>query len=431
MSHSSTLVLLIEPVCTDLRPFSDQPFSGRVMIFFQGIVLCFFVSDLHSSAVHALEMCQTAWFDDGDVSEDGDSELLTDLRRKHGTRICSDPVDMETQTVAGIKSEHTTNIFHTHSPSEGLLCLNREQFGSLCVDYKVKFTCSGQFCSECQTGWFDMDDPEGHGDFELLSDLRQKYPGKICHQPVAIQVQTVSAESASSTPETFLRLDAAYGFACVNADQTDKSCEDYKVRFTCPKEFCQKSQECRTQWLDSDDPSDEGDVESLYRLLKTYPGQVCRNPIRIEARTTNGLSSELTGDVFLSNDVTFGFACINENQPTNQQCADYEVMMTCPSDFCHMTGCRTRWFDLDDPTSDGDYETLVELQRVNAAEVCPQPVAVEAMTTSGIPAHETGDVFQMYDATHGFACVNREQPSEKQCQDYQVRLTCPPAFCSI
>uniref|UniRef100_A0A3B4Y8X1 WxxW domain-containing protein n=1 Tax=Seriola lalandi dorsalis TaxID=1841481 RepID=A0A3B4Y8X1_SERLL len=173
--------------------------------------------------------CKTAWFDEGDVSRDGESELLTDLRRKHRTRICSDPVAMEAETVSGIK----------YSASEGLLCLNSEQTWRQCEDYKVMFTCTGQFCSECRTRWFDHDDPTGNGDYEVLSDLLTMYPREICPQPIAIEVQTVSGEPASSTSDTFLNYDATYGFACVNADQGSRICEDYRVRFTCPKEFCQ------------------------------------------------------------------------------------------------------------------------------------------------------------------------------------------------
>uniref|UniRef100_A0A665UZY9 WxxW domain-containing protein n=1 Tax=Echeneis naucrates TaxID=173247 RepID=A0A665UZY9_ECHNA len=176
--------------------------------------------------------CKTAWFDEGDVSRDGDSELLADLRRKHGTRICSDPVDMEAETVSGIKT-HRTNA------TEGLLCLNSEQTWRQCEDYKVMFTCAGQFCSDCRTRWFDHDDPTENGDFEVLSDLLSVYPKEICPRPIAIEVQTISGEPASNTSDVFLNYDATYGFACVNADQDSRRCEDYRVRFTCPKEFCQ------------------------------------------------------------------------------------------------------------------------------------------------------------------------------------------------
>ncbi|XP_056278403.1 uncharacterized protein si:dkey-205h13.2 isoform X4 [Pseudoliparis swirei] len=262
-------------------------------------VWCLLASDLHFFAT-ALETCKTAWFDERNVSSNGDSELLSDLRRKHWTKICSNPVDMEAHTVSGVKSQHTGNTFRTDSASEGLICLNSEQKVRPCYDYKVMFTCTGQFCSECRTRWFDHDDPTGNGDFEVFSDLRSIYPREICPQPIAIEVQTISGEPASSTSNTFLNYDATYGFACVNADQGSKSCEDYKVRFTCPNEFCQVSEQCRTQWLNSDAPSEEGDVESIVQLLKTFPGQVCRNPISIEAKSTRGISAEHTGDTFLS-----------------------------------------------------------------------------------------------------------------------------------
>lgn len=121
-------------------------------------------------------------------------------------------------------------------------------------------------CSECRTRWFDHDNSTGNGDFEILSDLMNIYPGEICPQPIAIEVQTISGEPASYTSDTFLKsvkvneiprgrrgerlhlspssslccsYDATYGFACVNADQLSRSCEDYRVRFTCPKDFCE------------------------------------------------------------------------------------------------------------------------------------------------------------------------------------------------
>uniref|UniRef100_A0A3B5B4D1 Si:dkey-205h13.2 n=1 Tax=Stegastes partitus TaxID=144197 RepID=A0A3B5B4D1_9TELE len=191
------------------------------------------------------------------------------------------------------------------------------------------------------------------------------------------------------------------------------------------------TEQCRTQWMNSDAPSDGGDVESILQLMKTFPGQVCANPVSIEAKTTSGISANHTGDTFLSYDVTFGFACINEKQKS-KQCEDYQVILTCPSDFCQ--GCRTRWFNMDSPTGQGDYETLHQLQMVYPSEVCSQPVAIEAMTVSGVPAHKTSDftycIFCRYDATSGFACVNAEQPGGNHCQDYKVRFTCPLTFCS-
>uniref|UniRef100_A0A3Q1FKU5 Si:dkey-205h13.2 n=1 Tax=Acanthochromis polyacanthus TaxID=80966 RepID=A0A3Q1FKU5_9TELE len=185
----------------------------------------------------------------------------------------------------------------------------------------------------CRTDWFDHDDPTLNGDYEVLSDLLSIYPRQICPQPIAIEVQTIYGEPASNTSDNFLNYDATYGFACVNAAQGRRSCGDYKVRFTCPKEFCQVTQQCRTRWMNSDTPSDEGDVESILQLRKSFPGQVCANPVSIEAKTTSGISANETLETFLSYDVSFGFACINEKQK-NKQCEDYQVIFICPSDFC-------------------------------------------------------------------------------------------------
>ncbi|KAJ8372068.1 hypothetical protein AAFF_G00294820 [Aldrovandia affinis] len=68
--------------------------------------------------------CQTAWFDDGDLTGQGDSELLQDLRKAHLTGICSDPLDIEAQTISGIPSLHTKNTFHRYDVSEGFECLH-------------------------------------------------------------------------------------------------------------------------------------------------------------------------------------------------------------------------------------------------------------------------------------------------------------------
>ncbi|KAJ8369770.1 hypothetical protein SKAU_G00097980 [Synaphobranchus kaupii] len=381
--------------------------------------------DLHAAG-SVTESCRTTWFDDGDVTAQGDSELLLDLRRAHRTAICPDPLSIEAQTVSGIKSCHTKNTFHRYNVSEGFVCLNSEQRMRACEDYKVMFTCSGQFCSECRTRWFDFDDPTGNGDYEVLSELLTMYPRHICPQPIAIEAQTLSGEPASNTGDSFLIYDATYGFACVNADQISRKCKDYRVRFTCPMEFCSVPTECRTRWLSSDDPAGEGDVESIPQLLQKFPGQVCRNPISIAAQTAYGIAAEHTGNTYLSYDVIFGFVCINSDQRYGK-CKNYQVMLTCPSDFCQ--GCRTRWFDMDNPTGRGDYETVVQLQRMHRGEICSQPIGIEATTVSGTPALQTGDTFLVYDATHGLACINTQQHGGL-CQDYRVRFTCPLQFCA-
>lgn len=104
------------------------------------------------------------------------------------------------------------------------------------------------------------------GDYELLSDLLNIYPGLICPVPIDIEAQTVSGASASNVFQlyvvkcyaivilsqeqkswcglhikllcVFWRYSATQGLACVNTAQAGGVCADYKVRFICPEAFC-------------------------------------------------------------------------------------------------------------------------------------------------------------------------------------------------
>lgn len=62
----------------------------------------------------------------------------------------------------------------------------------------IKTISSVWYLSGCITQWFDHDDPNGNGDYELLSDLLNMYPGEICPIPVGIEAQTVSGQSSSN-----------------------------------------------------------------------------------------------------------------------------------------------------------------------------------------------------------------------------------------
>lgn len=83
--------------------------------------------------------------------------------------------------------------------------------------------------------WLDRDQPSGNGDYEI------DHSG-ICAQPADIQVQwndsgtwqDVDLHNPATIPDDLLRSDATRGVWCVNSEQSDASCEDYRVRFFCP-----------------------------------------------------------------------------------------------------------------------------------------------------------------------------------------------------
>ncbi|XP_078681739.1 uncharacterized protein LOC144916486 [Branchiostoma floridae x Branchiostoma belcheri] len=203
------------------------------------------------------------------------------------------------------------------------------------------------------TGWFDRDNPSGIGDYETLLHLRRENPGKICSTPSAIQARVRGSQvPASQTGEHFDFYDTDIGLACRNSHQSDRYCQDYEVRFCC-----------------SQSPN---------------PGttKAPANP----TITTQG--------------------------PTNAP--------TEPPNCDRWTG----WFDRDNPSGNGDFETLLHLRRENPGKICSTPSAIQARVRgSQVPASQTGEHFDYYDTDVGFACTNYRQ-SDRYCQDYEVRFCC-------
>ncbi|XP_067097690.1 cartilage intermediate layer protein 2-like [Osmerus mordax] len=93
--------------------------------------------------------------------------------------------------------------------------------------------------------------------------------------------------------------------------------------------------------------------------------------------------------------------------------------------------CWTDWFDRDDPTGYGDFETLVDLRSEYPGKICPSPVQIEVTTINGVSHTATGNVFAAVDTTTGFVCNNRDQRPGTSCEDYRVRFSCHPPFCGL
>ncbi|CAF0905030.1 unnamed protein product [Rotaria sordida] len=97
--------------------------------------------------------------------------------------------------------------------------------------------------SECSdnnqwTVWFDTYDPSiTQGEFEITNNIQQKFPLYMCPSPIAIEGQTLKGENPTQTSDIF-RITIKDGFLCLNQQVNgfkDKLCNDYKVRYCCPK----------------------------------------------------------------------------------------------------------------------------------------------------------------------------------------------------
>ncbi|XP_070705993.1 cartilage intermediate layer protein 2 [Pempheris klunzingeri] len=179
--------------------------------------------------------------------------------------------------------------------------------------------------------------------------------------------------------------------------------------------------QCWTDWFDRDDPSGTGDWEVLYNLRKENPGKICEDPVDIEVRTLSGLTVAAAGDVIFKNDPNEGFVCRNQDQ-LKKKCNDYRVRFSCHPPFCGV--CWTKWYDRDNPSGTGDWETLSNLKKENPGQICDTPLYIEAVTTDTMtPAISTGEILHIYNPTQGFACRKKDQKSG-MCRDYKVRFGC-------
>uniref|UniRef100_A0A8C6SQ84 WxxW domain-containing protein n=1 Tax=Neogobius melanostomus TaxID=47308 RepID=A0A8C6SQ84_9GOBI len=372
----------------------------------------------------------TQWFDRDNPSGTGDWETLAALHQQYPGKICAHPLQIQVLTTGGLPVSSTGNVIHKSDPLTGFVCKNSDQTKGKCSDFRVRFLCPSEFFApnpDCWTQWFDRDDPAGSGDWETLRNLLEEYPGMICPNPVEIQAQTTAGHCVSTTGDVIHKSDTVTGFVCKNSDQQNNMCSDYRVRFRCPPKFCTRAPVCWTGWFNRDDPIGSGDWETLNELKRENPGKICPKPLQIEAQTTAGEPASSTGDVIYKYDTLRGFICKNCEQE-NKKCRDYKVRFLCPLDFCTPSRCYTEWFDRDDPSGSGDWETLFALQAEHPGRVCNRPVQIQVETVSGDSMASTGNIITTVDVTKGFICKNSAQLSGK-CNDFRVRFLCPQEFC--
>lgn len=80
----------------------------------------------------------------------------------------------------------------------------------------------------------------------------------------------------------------------------------------------------------------------------------------------------------------------------------------------------SRWYDRDNPSGTGDWETRADHSNVCLGDIV---LSIEGETLSGTPANQTGETFYAYNEFNGLICRNADQ-SDGSCQDYRVRYLC-------
>uniref|UniRef100_H2ZLX8 WxxW domain-containing protein n=1 Tax=Ciona savignyi TaxID=51511 RepID=H2ZLX8_CIOSA len=149
-----------------------------------------------------------------------------------------------------------------------------------------------------------------------------------------------------------------------------------------------------THYRSNELPLDPG--PAVLRILRVYrPDDVCNDVLGKEMRT------------------------VNRHMQIRFKCPPGQIKGT---DFPPVDSAEVYWTNWSDQLTPNapNYDDDEGLAGSNA---CFKPIAVQAQTLDGIPARETGDVFEMLSPQDGLLCRGTHQPGN-QCKDYRVRYLC-------
>jgi Zn-dependent metalloprotease len=131
--------------------------------------------------------------------------------------------EMSTTNYAGARAAFVSAAQDLYGPQSAEVCAVQNAFAAI----NVGAACSLAPCTWTQ--WYDRDQPSGTGDWELRVD---QIPA-VCASPSRVECTTLGGVDRSLTGET-VTCTPQTGFVCKNAEQSDGSCQDYRVRFCCP-----------------------------------------------------------------------------------------------------------------------------------------------------------------------------------------------------
>jgi len=84
----------------------------------------------------------------------------------------------------------------------------------------------------------------------------------------------------------------------------------------------------------------------------------------------------------------------------------------------------TKWFDLDSAADEGDYETLLKIQKQCPESICELPIDIQGRVAGSDDVFSSADDFNQQvelNVQIGLICKNEGQ----FCDNYEVRFCCP------
>lgn len=102
---------------------------------------CYGSSSCSGMVAYEVESPWTQWIDYDNQSGSGDYETIAALVSSGWLDgSCAEPIDIECQTTSGQDWQYARDAYHCSTGSGGY-CVNSEQAGGYCEDYRVRFIC--------------------------------------------------------------------------------------------------------------------------------------------------------------------------------------------------------------------------------------------------------------------------------------------------
>lgn len=174
-------------------------------------------------------------------------------------------------------------------------------------------------------GWISTDSPNATGDHESMSKLRAGAPSESCDNPVQLSAKEMNSAYVFQThpgDDVLDTFSATEGLRCLNSQQADGTCVDYRTRFLCDESSSQGSVYW-TSWSSRDTASSgDGDDERVASTLACGAG----TKTGIQVSDLQGLNLRQGPPRKLRTfSSTRGLVCLN----ADGKCRNYQVRMIC------------------------------------------------------------------------------------------------------
>ena len=180
--------------------------------------------------------------------------------------------------------------------------------------------------------WINRDNPfleNSPGDNETFVEAQQEFSELLsyCGNPGNITAHVVDSDvelQPAQFSDELSAFNAQDGVVCVNSEQSDGQCNDFRVRYQCTDSAGDISM---TNWYNTDSPSYSGDFERRSSHANVCTGRDVTG-IEVSSNTSTGWSAAVAGPVDrLAQFDRYGLVCNNSEQ-IDGQCANYVVKFT-------------------------------------------------------------------------------------------------------